>query len=621
MPGIFGIVNCSDGDGVQAVLAEMLARAQHYPWYVTESHRDAAAGVGLGRVSLGLSNTARQPVSCRGGAVVALMDGELYDYPQQRRDLAAAGCQFTGQSHAEVLLHGYHTGGREFFRRLSGKFVAAIWDASQRRLIAVNDRFGMRPLYYAKLPGKLLLASQLKSLLVDPQVPRVPGLRGIAQFFTYGQYLGEDTALEAVRVLPPAAWLVYEPDHDRLAVERYWQFSAAPGAGCPESEWLERLDAAFKRAVDCRVSPHERLGLSLSGGLDARTILAVIDHSQVPITSVALGMDGCSDHRSAAQLAALSNRRHHNYVLRPDFLASFEEHLRRMVHLTDGQYLSQCVVMPTLPFYRELGIEVLLRGHAGELMHMTKAYNFSLDRRALGLRSQSELEAWAFGHLRAYMLEGVDGPLLDSMHGGALDALARESLREGLRESAGMAPPVQRLWHLFLTQRVRRETALSLVKFGSLMETRLPYLDNELVDLLLAAPPELKLAETIQGYILRRRRPEFLDVVNVNTGTRVGAGAVARKLASLRQRVLAKLRVHGYQPYERMGLWLRRELRPLLEQTLLSPRCLDRGILRADTVRSVVAQHCEHRRNHTFLLLALLIFELGQRFLVDEDHT
>jgi asparagine synthase (glutamine-hydrolysing) len=619
MPGICGIVDLTGAASLAAAIDGMLARIKHHPWYRVESRADASAGVGLGRVSLGIVNTAPQPVAAQDGLTLAVMDGELYDYDAQRRVLESAGCVFRSASHAEVLLHGYRQHGKSFFRTLNGKFQAAIWDAACRCLVLTNDRFGMRPLYYAKLPGKLLVASEIKAILTCADVPRSVNVRGIAQFLSYGQYLGHDTSLDAVRVLPPAAWVTFDLAQDRLDVERYWQLGEGLQDGRTPAELLARIDSAFKLAVDRRTLGTAGLGLSLSGGLDARTILGVMDHDQVEVTSIALGIEGCRDHRSATQLAALTNRRHHNYTLGEGFLDHYEQHLDQMVHLTDGQYLSQCIVMPTLPYYRELGVQVLVRGHAGELMHMTKAYNFSLDPAALAIATPAQLEDWTFGHLRAFMLEGVEGSILTAADPNELNSLARESLRDCLRESAGLEPPVQRISHLFVTQRSRRETALALVKFGSLLETRLPYLDNDVVDLLLTAPPTMKLAETIQGHILRRRRPEFLDVVNVNTGTRIGASRLARRLATFRQRVLSKLRVRGYQPYERLGLWLRRELRPLVEKILLDDRCLERGIFQPDTLRNVVQQHFENHRNHTYLLMALLVLEKGQRKFIDAD--
>src|SRR5262249_20279157 len=158
---------------------------------------------------------------------------------------------------------------------------------------------------------------------------------------------------------------------------------------------------------------------------------------------------------------------------------------------------------------------------------------------------------------------------------------------------------------MFIDQRLRRETALSLTEFDSVVETRLPYLDNEVVDELFAAPPELKLGDRIQAHILRNRRPEFLRVVNVNTRTILGAGPVRKAVSNFRGRVFAKLGVRGYQPYERLGLWLRRELRPLVERLLLNDRCLGRGVFDADALRSVVANHLHRGANHTYLLLAL----------------
>jgi asparagine synthase (glutamine-hydrolysing) len=619
MPGICAIVTNQPEIDVAARIATMLRRMRHHDWYTEESLADATEGVGLGRVSLGLLDTHPQPASLDDGTAQLVMDGELYDYDRQRRALEKAGCRPASDAHAELLLQGYRLRGRDFFAGLEGKFVAVIWDALRRRLIAVNDRFGMKPLYWTQVGDRLLVASEIKGLLVDPDVPRRPSYRGIAQFFNFGQYLNNNTSLEAVRTLPRAGWLCYDVSQKRCRVETYHRLSGVPENAWTRQQWLDTIDAALKEAVDCRLGGRGQLGLSLSGGLDARTILGLIDHDRVPVTSVSMGIAGCRDHKISAELAALTNDRHHNYVLRPDFLDHFEAHLRRMVHLTDAQYLSQCVVMPTLPFYREQGIDVLLRGHAGELLHMTKAYNFSLDAAALALRNETELENWAFGRLSAYMLEAVDGPLLASSRMADVDSLARDSLREALWESSGIEPQVQRIWHLFITQRLRRETALSLVKFNSEVEIRLPYLDNRLVDLLLSAPPELKLGETIQAHVLKKHRPEFLDVPNVNTGTRIGAGRLSRTAASFMQRVLAKLGVPGYQPYERLGLWLRRELAPMVERILLNPRCLDRGIFHPETVRAVVEQHLAARRNHTFLLMALMIFELGQRAMVDEE--
>jgi asparagine synthase (glutamine-hydrolysing) len=618
MPGIVGLVGSPPADGA-AALRRMASRMRHHPWYVEHGHADEPAGVRLARVALGFVHPEPQPAFNEARTLAVVFDGELYDLGEQRRALESAGHRFQSAGPAEVLAHGYESQGERFFAGLHGKFVAGLWDARAARLTLVNDRFGMRPLYYAALPGRLLFASETKALLADPGVSRRPHLPGIAQLFTYGQLLGEETLLESVRLLPAAGCLVYERDTGRLEVRRYWRLEEqAPGPQRPAGEVLDRLADAFDRAVARCTAGDRKLGLSLSGGLDARTILGAADPDR-PMTTVCTGMEGSMDLRCAAQMARLARRPHHEVLLDDAFLSRFGEHMRRMVRLTDGHYLSQCIVMPTLPVYRDLGIEVLLRGHAGELLHMTKAYNFSVDPEAMAARDDDAIEAWLLRHLPAYMLEGTEGRLFAAPYRGQMEDLARESLRARLRPFRGLVPPVQQVGRLFLDVRLRRETAQSLVKFGSVVETRLPYLDNEVVQAALEAPPELKLDERIQAHILRRRCPAFLKVVNVNTGAPMTAGPLGRLFGKVRQKVLAKLGVKGYQPYERLGLWLRRELRPLVAEVLLAPRCLERGLFDPQAVRAVVDRHNNERANHTFLILAMMVFEMGQRELVDGE--
>src|SRR5262245_31963763 len=315
MPGIFGLASAPPVVGTAALLAAMAARLRHHAWYQESRHLDEAAGVALGRTALGTVNAAAQPAANEDGSLLAVMDGEIHDYPEQRRALEAAGHTFRGHSHAELLLHGYEARGQAFFRGLRGKFVAALWDARKRRLILTNDRFGMRPLYYVKLPGRLLFASEIKALLADPEVSRRGDLRGIAQFFTFGHLLGEDTLLEAVRVLPAAGWLTYDLREDRLTPGCYGGLPAGPGEdGVARSQVLDRLDQAFADAVARCASGTDRLGLSLSGGLDARTILAVLPPDR-PVTTVSIGMDGSMDHAAAAEMARLTGRTHHRCLL------------------------------------------------------------------------------------------------------------------------------------------------------------------------------------------------------------------------------------------------------------------------------------------------------------------
>jgi asparagine synthase (glutamine-hydrolysing) len=592
---------------------------RHHSWYAEQRQVFADGVAALARLGLGFVNTAPQPASNEDRTVFAVLDGEIYDHDRLRSALEKQGHCFASTSPAELLVHGFESQGSSFFAGLNGKFIAALWDSRSRRLVLITDRFGMRPLYYAPLKGRLLFSSEIKALLAEPGVSRRMHVPAVAQFFHFGQIIDESTFYDGIHLLPAGSCLVYEAAADQPTIERYWRMEQLPtSANGSRTEILDRIADAFDRAVDRATMGTEKLGLSLSGGLDARTILGCTS-SQRALTTLCLGMEGSMDLRCAAEMARVMGRLHHEVILDERFLANFGDHLRYMVDLTDGHYLCQCIVMPTLPVYRELGIEVLLRGHAGELMHMTKAYNFSVDRHLLSARDDDTVEQWMWQHLQAYILDGTEGRLFAASYRGRMEEMAREALQGRQARLRGTVPPVQQAGRMFLDIRLRRETALSLVEFGSLVETRLPYLDNELVERVLAAPMELKLDDTIQRHILARRCPEFLKIVNVNTGAAMTAGPLGRLFGKVRQKVLSKLGVKGYQPYERLGLWLRRELRPLVEGLLLDPRCLDRGLFDPQGVRDVVHRHWNNQANHTYLLLAMMIFEVGQRAFVDAD--
>lgn len=614
MPGICGL--WSPEATAALGIAPMLDLMRHHEWHRAESH--AFTGGAIGCVALDGA-----PSICRldadgAGRCVAVLVGSIHDAAERRRLLEDQGSRFAGTGHAELLLRGFLAEGGGFLRRLNASFSAALWHERAGRLLVVNDRFGLRPLYYAQTLHRFAFASSIKALLTQPGISPALSEAGVAQFFAFHQMLGDGTLLGAVRALPPASLLNYVVATGALRLERYWDpldLFAESRAG-PAPDTCERIGAAFDAAVGRCIRGAGGLGLSLSGGLDSRTLLAAVPHSQ-PLTCVTMGMPGSFDRAVAACLAHRAGRPIHHSVLDERFLSAFEEHLRRMVRLTDGHYVSACVVVPSLDLYRALGIRVLLRGHGGELMHIDKAYAFSADRTALGLTGDA-LGSWLYRRITRSLRSEPGRKLLTARYQRSVEALARDAFDACFGLSAGIEPPAHRISHLFLTQHVRRATGLSMAKFESVTEIRLPYIDADLITALMAAPPFAKHGDTIHAALLHRYVPNFLTVPNANTGAPVGAGLLRRSATHGMCRVLAKLGFDGYQPYERIGLWLRRHWQPAARRILLSEACLDRGVLDAGMVRRTLAEHAEGRANHSHVIMAMLAFEAGQQELHDE---
>lgn len=622
MPGICGFFGTAPAADSPQLLDDMLARLHVSTAPFTGRHIEPDGRCGLGSVSLGIIGTLSQPIVSGDGRLLAVIDGEIEEQAPAPASSFHNGQPADERDLANSLGVRYSREGAKVVADWEGSFAAAAINLDSATLRLVSDRFGTRPLYYAHTFRRFCFASSISALLADPDVSRELDRAGVSQFFTFGHYFGDHTSLSAVKVLPAGAVLTYDGRANRVTIDRYWsgddRIAARPAT---RREAYEAVEHALVRSVRrTHGRPQTNVGISLSGGLDARTLLGLYDHSQQPITSVCMGMAGSKEHKASQELARIVGCKHHCHVLDTRFLGNFRRHLEHMVRLTDGQYLSQCIVMPTLPMYRDLGIGVLLRGHGGELLHMTKAYNYSLNAEALTLNNDSELESWLWRRLQAYLRDGVEGPLFARRELEGTEA-ARESLRSALAAIPNSASHSQRVAHLFLDQRVRRETMLSMMKFRSVVEPRMPYLDRALVEMLLALPTEWKLADELQNHVLRNHQPRFCQVANTNTGTRLGAGKIRRSVASLRMTTFAKLGVPGYQPYERLGLWLRRELADCVEDILLSEACLDRGIFTPDTVRTVVRKHLSAQRNHTYLIMAMMVFEVGHRWLLDGDRA
>jgi len=171
---------------------------------------------------LDLSAAGHQPMSTDDGAFWITFNGEIYNYVEVREELQRLGVVFTTGTDTEVILRAYRQWGAHCVVKLNGMFAFAIWEAGTDRLFVARDRFGEKPLYYHETPERLIFASEIKALFVDPRVPRQPDPRAIARYVSLALVDGEEgTFFEGIRQIPPAHYVVIEADGRRQAT-RYW---------------------------------------------------------------------------------------------------------------------------------------------------------------------------------------------------------------------------------------------------------------------------------------------------------------------------------------------------------------------------------------------------------------
>src|SRR5918993_2066736 len=276
MCGIVGIV---ERDLERPVVADDLARmvAMLHHRGPDEEGSITLPGVGLGMRRLAIVDLAggQQPILNESGDIKIVANGEIYNFHELQNELEGHGHRFRSRhSDIEVLVHAYEQWGEGFLNRLRGMFALAIWDGRTRTLIAARDRAGEKPLYWTNTPQGLRLASEVKALLVRPDVSRELDPIALDQFLTYEYVLAPRTMLKGVHKLPPAHFLRYRDGE--ATVHRYWDAADIPLREWNDRDAAEALRAALKKAVVSQLMADVPLGAFLSGGIDSSSIVALM---------------------------------------------------------------------------------------------------------------------------------------------------------------------------------------------------------------------------------------------------------------------------------------------------------------------------------------------------------
>ena len=283
MCGICGVLNLQPGPPTdEALLRKMVGALRHRGPDENGGYRDAE--VALGQVRLSIIDLAggSQPMANEDDSIWIVFNGEVFNYVELGHELRGLGHQFKTRSDTEVMIHAYEQWGVQCVERFNGQFAFAIWDRPRKRLVLARDRVGIRPLYYAEVGGRLLFASEMKSLLPDPAVPRQLDLEGLAQVFTFWAPVAPRTVLQGIRQLRPGAVMVVQDGE--LSERVYWTPRFLP-ADRPHS-WADRaqvqqhadqLRDRLEQATRLRMQRADvPVGVYLSGGIDSSVIAGLV---------------------------------------------------------------------------------------------------------------------------------------------------------------------------------------------------------------------------------------------------------------------------------------------------------------------------------------------------------
>lgn len=321
--------------------------------------------LGHNRLAIIDIQTGQQPMQSPCGRATIVFNGEIYNYQKLWTELRARGLAFrTDHSDTEVILNGYLECGEAIFERLVGMFAIAIWDAASRRLVLARDRLGIKPLYYAPLPGgNLVFASEPKAIVGSGFVPSRVRVSGIAEYFFFRAPCGPHTLLEGIHKVPPGHVISWTSTGLNLA-RCFWRREAAPEFQSDE-EALAEVERVLDRAVTTHLMADVPVGSFLSGGVDSSLMVAIAGRS-CHVDTFTIGTDSEWDETDcAAETANLLGVPHRILRLQVD---DFATHLSDWLYVNDDPCADPSALAMLLlsRFAAQSGIKVILTGEGSD---------------------------------------------------------------------------------------------------------------------------------------------------------------------------------------------------------------------------------------------------------------
>ncbi len=609
MPGIVGIISRKFAPKeAQSLVQTMLDSMMHETFYVSGTQTFPELGIHAGWVAHADSLAANQVFWNERQDVALLFAGECFGGAQIRADLNRTGHD-VGDRAGDWLVHLYEEKGEEFFKTLNGIFSGLLIDLRQQRGFLFNDRYGIERLYWYELGETTYFATEAKALLrVLPQL-REFDPEGVTDFLTYGCTLAWRTLFKGIRLAPGGSlWTIGGNEIRKALYFTPGQWESLPPL--TEEQFEEQLAEIFNRILPGYTGANAPVGISLTGGLDTRMIMASLPRSENRLVSYTFtGLNGPAellDARIARQIAQAAGLPHELLRIGPDFFTNFATHADRTVYSTDG-----C--------FGVLGAhERYLNAQARQQASIRLTGNFGSEV----LRSMSTFKPL-----------GVSSALFAPDFALHLEAAAAEPVSTG-QNPVAFAAFQEIPWSLFG----------SLIAGRTQLTFRTPYLDNELVALAFRAPPAVRKSPLPAVRFVQRASP-ILGAIPTDRGHAGGVSAQGRFLRRLISEITFKLDYHcseglpsgisvldrphrwccakmgvmGLHKYLHYRRWLQQELAPYLEEQITAVRSMRQPFWHPGFLETLASDHISGRSNRTREINAVLTLGAVERLMFKDD--
>jgi len=587
-------------------------------------------GLGHRRLSIIDLSGGKQPMFNEDGSVVVVFNGEIYNYADLTGDLIAKGHRFATRSDTETIVHAYEQYGEDCMRDFRGMFAFAIWDRKRRRLFLVRDRLGIKPVYYYAGKDFFVFASEIKSLLEHPRVPREVDRKAVDLYLELRYVPGPLTMFKDIFKLQPGHWMSVEDG--RITIKRYWDLQYPNAAQKSEQDQLTEFEHLLEESVRLRLIAEVPLGVFLSGGLDSSTMLAMMSRitkgERIKTFSVGFETDGPSGEEAAGQnefeyareVAAHFKAEHHEFRVSAD---QFRDAIPTIVsHLDEPMADPTCIPLYFISKLAREYITVVLSGEgADEMMGGYQLYqktlamekmrgwlgplagmSSSLASLPVGDRGRGYLRR--FGNRLEDHYRGIGRPVTPETKLALMGPQRFQQTQQDLCEvfnsyfkRVEKASDLNRMLYVDAKIWLPEDLLLKADKMtmATAVELRVPFLDHKLVEFTATLADSLKIRQGKGKWILRHVMGSVLPPSIIQRPKK----GFSMPTTSL----------------------LRSELGDFVHDALLSPHSACRQFFNSQALEDVVTRQEKGRLPGYQTIWSLLVFELWHRTFVTQSRA
>ncbi len=587
---------------------------------------DSFIGLGHRRLAIiDLSPAGHQPMTTKDGRFVISYNGEIYNFQELRLELETLGYQFHSRTDTEVVLYAYAEWGEAALHRLNGMFAFAIWDRPRQALFLVRDRYGIKPLYYTQQGSRFLFASEIKALLAHPEYSARLDPEALLEYLTFQNFFTDKTLFAGVKLIPAGTYTrISLGTQMPVSPVRYWDYDfREPEHPASDKEYQEELDRLFCQAVNRQLVSDVDVGAYLSGGMDSGSITAIAARQLPYLKTFTCGFDlhsasglelGCDEREQAEYMSYLFKTEHYEMVLKA---GDMERILPKLAYHLEEPRVGQSY--PNFYAAQLAGkfVKVVLAGSGGD--ELFGGYPWRYYRAAVNNNFEEYVDKYYLYWQRLIpntIIQQVFQPIWPEVK----HVWTRDIFRDVFtKHAAQMTRPEDYINHSLYFEAKTFLHGLFVVEdklsMAHSLETRVPFLDNDLVDFAMQIPVRLKLGNLGEVVRLNENEPGVKTQTYFEK-TRDGKLVLRKVMARYIPDTVSTAVKQGFSAPD--ASWFKGESMDYVRRRLCHRRARIYDYLDRQTVQYLVNEHLEGRQNRRLLIWSLLNLEHWCEEFLDE---